>query len=323
MTPSPDNSRLALNQRTVRTWGVREAVEGCARHGIEAIGLWREPVADYGLAASAALVKDAGLRVSSLCRAGFFNRAGWLDDNRAAIDEAAALGAACLVLVAGGLPDGSTDLAAARARAIDAIAALVPYAAQAGVRLAVEPMHPMYCADRGVVSTLAQALDLTAPHPADTVGVVIDTFHLWWDPAVLAQIASAGRERRIASFQVSDFLKKLPADVLLGRAMMGDGVIGFGPLCRAVAAAGYQGDVEVEIFNADIWAADPDEVLTVMKERYASLIASALPPLLLPRANHFSVKCIESFDRFRRRLCRFGSRSRAPGTSPATTRRRW
>ncbi len=275
---NPAISRLALNQRTIPRWTVREAIEGCARHGIEAIGLWREPVADQGLVVSAALVKDAGLRVSSLCRGGFFNVAGWLDDNRAAIDEAAVLGAACLVLVVGGLPDGSTDLAAARAHMADAIAALVPHATQAGVRLALEPMHPVYCADRGVLSTLGQALDVAAPHPPDTVGVMIDTFHLWWDPAAGAQIARAGRERRVTGFQVSDFLRKLPADVLLGRAMPGDGVIDFGPPCGAVTAAGYTGDVEVEIFNADVWAADPDEVLIVMKERYASLIARALEP---------------------------------------------
>jgi sugar phosphate isomerase/epimerase len=275
---NPAISRLALNQRTIPRWTVREAIEGCARHGIEAIGLWREPVADQGLVVSAALVKDAGLRVSSLCRGGFFNVAGWLDDNRAAIDEAAVLGAACLVLVVGGLPDGSTDLAAARAHMADAIAALVPHATQAGVRLALEPMHPVYCADRGVLSTLGQALDVAAPHPPDTVGVMIDTFHLWWDPDAGAQIARAGRERRVTGFQVSDFLRKLPADVLLGRAMPGDGVIDFGPPCGAVTAAGYTGDVEVEIFNADVWAADPDEVLIVMKERYASLIARALEP---------------------------------------------
>jgi sugar phosphate isomerase/epimerase len=278
--------RLSVNQWTVRSLGVPELVEACARHGIGAVGLWREPVADHGLARSAKLVRDAGLRVSSLCRAGFFNRPGWLDDNRAAIDEAATLGAACLVLVAGGLPDtgaggaggteGWKDLAGARARAVDAIAELVPYAAGSGVRLAIEPMHPMYCADRGVLSTLRQALDVAAVHPAETVGVVIDTFHLWWDPGVYAQIARAGRAQRIASFQVSDFLLKLPADVLLGRAMMGDGVIDFGPLCRAVGAAGYAGDVEVEIFNADVWAADPDDVLTRMKDRYTALIAGQL-----------------------------------------------
>jgi sugar phosphate isomerase/epimerase len=274
--------RLSLNQWTIRDAHVREAVEGCGRHGIEAIGLWREHVADFGLDATAKLVREAGLRVSSLCRGGFFARPGWLADNRAAIDEAATLGAACLVLVPGGLPAdnsnkrGAGSLAAAREHVADAVAELVPYARERGVRLAIEPMHPMYCADRGVVSTLRQALDMAAPHPAATLGVVVDTFHLWWDPEVEEQIARAGRENRIASFQVSDFLSPLPADVLLGRAMMGDGVIDFGPLCRAVAATGYDGDVEVEIFNADVWAADPGDVLATMKERYAALIAAQI-----------------------------------------------
>lgn len=280
--PRPEGTRrLSLNQRTIRNAGVREAVTGCARHGIEAIGLWREPVAAFGLDATVTLVREAGLRVSSLCRGGFFGRPGWREDNRAAIDEAAALGAACLVLVPGGLADNSNKrgaLTGAREQVAAAIAALVPYAEARGVRLAIEPMHPVYCADRGVVSTLKQALDLAAPHPAATVGVVIDTFHLWWDPEVEAQIARAGREDRIAGFQVSDFLCPLPADVLLGRAMMGDGIIDFGPLAQAVAAAGYRGDVEVEIFNAVLWAADPDTVLATMKDRYAALIAPALVP---------------------------------------------
>jgi sugar phosphate isomerase/epimerase len=266
------SDRLSLNQWTVRRWTVREAVDGCARHGIGAIGLWREHVADHGVGRTADLVKDAGLRVSSLCRGGFVNRPGWLEDNKCAIDEAAALGASCLVLVVGGLPDGSRDLAAARTQVVEAIAALEPIAASAGVRLALEPMHPVYCADRGVLSTLSQALDVAAKHPAATVGVVVDTFHLWWDPGVEAQIARAGRADRIASFQVSDFLVPLPADVLLGRAMMGDGVIDFAPFCEAVSAAGYDGDIEVEIFNADVWAADPDEVLAQLKHRYATLI---------------------------------------------------
>jgi sugar phosphate isomerase/epimerase len=259
-------NRLSLNQWTTRRWSVAEAVDGCVRHGIPAIGLWREHVAEHGLDATAALVRDAGLRVSSLCRGGFFTGEGWLEDNRRAIDEAAALDAACLVLVPGGLPDGSRDLAGARARVADALSELTPYAGQRGVRLALEPLHPVYCADRAVVSTLKQALDLAPPE----VGVVVDAFHVWWDPEVHEQIARAGE--RIASFQVCDFLVPLPADVLLGRGMMGDGVIDFAPLRAAVDAAGYTGDIEVEIFNADVWATDPDEVLTTMKKRYAELI---------------------------------------------------
>jgi len=271
--------RLSLNQRTVPSWDVRAVADGCARHGIGAVGLWREPVADFGLARTAKVIRDAGLRVSSLCRGGFFAAPGWLADNRAAIDEAAALAAPCLALVVGGLPDNSKRLGDARRHVADAIAELVPYAQTRGVRLAIEPMHPVYCADRGVLSTLRQALDVAAGHPPGAVGVMLDTFHLWWDPDVGDQIARAGRDGRIAGFQVSDFLMPLPADVLLGRAMMGDGVIDFGPMCRAVSAAGYAGDVEVEIFNADVWAADPDDVLARMKERYGTLIANEVDPI--------------------------------------------
>jgi len=273
----PALERLSVNQWTVRSWGVPELVDGCGRHGIGAVGLWREPVGEFGLARSAKVVRDAGLRVSSLCRSGFFGRPGWLDDNRGAIDEAAELGAACLCLVVGGLPDNSKKLGAARARMADAIAQLAPYAEERQVRLALEPMHPMYCADRGVLSTLKQALDLAAGYRPNTVGVMVDTFHLWWDPEVADQIARAGREDRIAGYQVSDFLMPLPADVLLGRAMMGDGVIDFEPLCQAVSQTGYEGDIEVEIFNADVWAADPDDVLARLKDTYRELIA-----------NHFS-----------------------------------
>ena len=273
----PALERLSVNQWTVRSWGVPELVDGCGRHGIGAVGLWREPVGEFGLARSAKVVRDAGLRVSSLCRSGFFGRPGWLDDNRGAIDEAAELGAACLCLVVGGLPDNSKKLGAARARMADAIAQLAPYAEERQVRLALEPMHPMYCADRGVLSTLRQALDLAAGYRPNTVGVMVDTFHLWWDPEVAEQIARAGREDRIAGYQVSDFLMPLPADVLLGRAMMGDGVIDFEPLCQAVSQTGYAGDIEVEIFNADVWAADPDDVLARLKDTYRELIA-----------NHFS-----------------------------------
>ncbi|MGA4685016.1 sugar phosphate isomerase/epimerase family protein [Micromonospora sp. AB353] len=276
MTADPRLARLSLNQRTTQRWSVAQAVDGCVRAGIPAIGLWREPVAEIGVPAAARLAADAGLRVSSLCRGGFLTaadeagRAAALADNRRAIDEAAELRAACLVLVVGGLPPGSRDLAGARQRVADALAELAPYATARGVRLALEPLHPMYCADRAVLSTLGQALDLAEAFPAEQVGVVVDTFHVWWDPDVWRQIARAGA--RIASFQVCDFLTPLPADVLLGRGMMGDGHIDFPPLRRAVEAAGYTGDVEVEIFNAEVWATDPDLVLTTMIARYAERV---------------------------------------------------
>ncbi|MFI7606559.1 sugar phosphate isomerase/epimerase family protein [Micromonospora sp. NPDC049366] len=267
-------ARLSLNQKTTDRWSVAEAVAGCVRAGLPAIGLWREPVQAIGTAAAARLVAAAGLRVSSLCRGGFLTaadpsgRARALDDNRRAIEEAAEVGAACLVLVVGGLPEGSRDLAGARERAADGIAELVPYAARHGVRLGLEPMHPIFCADRGVLSTLGQALDLAERFPAEQVGVVVDTFHVWWDPDVLPQIARA--RGRIVSFQVCDWITPLPPDALLSRGMMGDGHIDFRLLRRAVEAAGYSGDIEVEIFNADVWAADPDAVVATLSRRHVS-----------------------------------------------------
>lgn len=264
--------RLSLNQKTVDQWGVRQVVDGCARAGIGAVGLWREPVADVGLEKAAKLVRDAGLRVSTLCRGGFLTaadadgRAAALADNRRAVEEAAALGTGVLVLVVGGLPAGDRDLPGARERVADAVAELAPHARAHGVRLALEPLHPMYCADRAVLSTLGQALDLAERFPVESVGVAVDTFHIWWDPQVEAQIARA--RARIATYQLADWVLPLPADVLLGRGYPGDGHVDFAALTAAVAAAGYTGDVEVEIFNADVWAQDGDEVVATVVERY-------------------------------------------------------
>jgi sugar phosphate isomerase/epimerase len=171
-------------------------------------------------------------------------------------------------MVVGGLPEGSRDLAGARERMTEGIAELAPYAAGRGVRLALEPMHPIFCADRGVLSTLGQALDLAERFPAEQVGVVVDTFHVWWDPDVLGQIRRA--RGRVASFQVCDWITPLPPDALLSRGMMGDGHIDFPLLRRAVEQAGYAGDVEVEIFNAEVWAADPDAVVATLARRYVT-----------------------------------------------------
>ncbi|MFL1379855.1 sugar phosphate isomerase/epimerase family protein [Nocardiopsis protaetiae] len=273
-TPEPGDPRLArlsLNQATVRPSTLVQAVDGCLRAGVPAIGLWREHVADLGLDKAAALVRRSGLRVTSYCRGGFLtghDPAPALDDNRRAIDEAAALGAPVLVMVVGGLPEGDRDLDGARARVADALAVLAPYAAERGVRLGLEPLHPMFCADRAVLSTLGQALDLAEPFPAEAVGVTVDTYHVWWDPQVRAQIARAGATGRIALFQVCDWVLPLPADALLGRGMVGDGHIDVRSLREAVEAAGHTGDIEVEIFNADIWAADVDDVIATTARRH-------------------------------------------------------
>ena len=275
---SAAHPRLALNQWTTRRWSLEQAVDGCVRHGVGGIGLWREKVAEIGVAEARDRVEDAGLRVTSLCRGGFFTAAGdaALAENERAVDEAAELGTPLLVLVAGGLTGGSRDLRAARDRAQEVLARLVPYAASAGVRLALEPLHPMYCADRCVLSTLHQALDWAAPFDPATVGICVDTFHVWWDPDVLTAIGAVADAGRLATYQVCDFLLPIPADALLARGMMGDGVIDFGPVTRAVAAAGYTGPVEVEIFNADVWEADPDEVMSRMVASFARFVAPSL-----------------------------------------------
>jgi sugar phosphate isomerase/epimerase len=267
--------RLSLNQATVKRLSLADAVALCGRHGIGAIGLWRDRVAEAGPAQAAAAVRAAGLRVSSLCRGGFFTvadaeaRQAMLADNRAAIAEAAELGTDTLVLVSGGLPPGQRDLGLARRMIADAIGSLVPYALAHGVRLGIEALHPMFCADRCVISSLGEALDLALLFPEDAVGVVVDTYHVWWDARLTAEIARAGR--RIVSYQVCDWVLPLPADVLLGRGHVGDGVIDFGPITAAVTAAGYDGDVEVEIFNAGVWDAPPDETAATVVERFAFL----------------------------------------------------
>lgn len=267
--------RFSLNQATTKYWPLDELVAGCVDAGVTGVGLWREEARAYGVDKAARLVRDAGLAVTSLCRGGFFNTPDWYDENRRAIDEAAALGAPELVLVSGGLPQGSRDVDAARAHVGDAVGRLVPHALAAGVRLAVEPLHPMFCADRCVVATLGQALDLAAPYPAQAVGVVVDTYHLWWDDQVWTQIARAGREGRIACFQLADWITPLPAGVLLGRGLPGEGCIDLRRFTEAVDAAGYTGPIEVEVFHADVWARPGREVLDAALAGFRAQLAPA------------------------------------------------
>lgn len=261
---SPDLARLSLNQMTTRNLGVAEVVELCARHEIGYVGLWREPVARTGLHESARIVRDAGLRVSSLCRGGFFALPDARDENRRAVEEAAELGADLLVLVCGGTAGNSLDKARQIVR--DGIAELAMFAKTHGVRLGVEPLHPMYAASRSVVVTLAQALTTaTAPN----VGIVIDVYHVWWDPELYRQIEMA--RRRIFGLHICDWLDPLP-DFVNGRGMMGDGVCEIRRLRQAVEAAGYSGPIEVEIFNERIWAMPADNVIEQIKERWQECV---------------------------------------------------
>ncbi|CAM5639583.1 sugar phosphate isomerase/epimerase family protein [Streptomyces chartreusis] len=269
-----DLSRFSINQMTVKQLSMPELIEECGRLGIGSVGLWREPVQSYGLEATAELVRDAGLTVTTLCRGGFLTaiepgeRAKALDDNRLAVDEAATLGTDVLVLVSGGLPAGSRDLHGARERIADALGELGPYAEERGVKLAIEPLHPMYAADRCVVSTLAQALDLAERFPAHQVGVTVDTYHIWWDDTAPAQIARAGAGGRIHTFQLADWTTPLPEGVLTGRGQIGDGAIDMREWKGYVEAAGDDGAIEVELFNDGLWARDGREVLAETARRF-------------------------------------------------------
>lgn len=273
----PGVERLSINLATVREQcDLDAATRLCAGLGIPAVAPWRDQIAATGLARARRLIHERGLRVTSVCRGGMFpaadelTRRARIDDNRRAIEEAATLEADCLVLVCGGMPEGSRDLSGARRMVEDGIAAILDDARAAGVRLGIEPLHPMYCADRSVISTLAQALDICERFGSDApLGVVIDVYHVWWDPDLARQIARA--RGRILGFHVCDWL--VPTrDMLLDRGMMGDGVIDIPAIRQMVEEAGYDGLIEVEIFSRDNWWRRPaEEVLRTCIERFAQV----------------------------------------------------
>jgi sugar phosphate isomerase/epimerase len=283
---SRDHRWLSLNTATVRKQGdLLAIIDACARHGIRAIDPWRDQVASVGLDRAVRAVKDAGLDLSGYCRGGMFtadgaHRSEARDDNRRAVDEAIALGAPCIVLVAGGLPQysrpGSTasrDIAAARNLVHDGIAEMLEYAKQAKLPLAIEPLHPAYAADRACVNTTKHALDICDaldPDRTGSLGVALDVYHIWWDPELNAQIARAGRDRLLA-FHVCDWL--VPTrDILNDRGMMGDGVIDIRSVRAAVEAQGFAGYSEIEIFSNDWWTKPMDVVLTTCIERHRSVV---------------------------------------------------
>jgi sugar phosphate isomerase/epimerase len=266
---APAAERLSLNTATVKVqWSLAQAIDGCARHGIRGIAPWRDKLAEMGVQQAASAIRANGLTVTGLCRGGFFTAKDWRDDNRRAIEEAHAIGAQCLVLVVGGLPQGSKDLAGARQCVAEGIAAILPEAREAGMPLAIEPLHPMQAADRACINTLEQALDL-CDVLGDGLGVAVDVYHVWWDPKLEAQIRRAGKARLLA-YHICDWL--VPTrDTLNDRGMMGDGVIDLPRIRGWMEAAGYEGMHEVEIFSTlDWWRRDADEVLHACKERHSA-----------------------------------------------------
>jgi sugar phosphate isomerase/epimerase len=283
---SSDHRWLSLNTATVRKQGdLLAIIDACARHGIRAIDPWRDQVAAVGLDRAARAVRDAGLDLTGYCRGGMFvsdgaRRTEARDDNRRAVDEAKALGASCIVLVVGGLPQfsrpGSTpskDIAAAWTQVHDGIAEMLEYARAAGLPLAIEPLHPAYAADRACVNTTKQALDLCDaidPARSGMLGTALDVYHIWWDPELMAQIARAGKDR-ILAFHVCDWLVPTK-DMLNDRGMMGDGVIDIKRVRAAVESQGFSGYSEIEIFSNDWWARPIDEVLRTCIERHRTVV---------------------------------------------------
>ncbi len=273
---APDPALLSLNAITTKGWTLAQAIDGCARHGIRGITVWRDRLQEMGVPAAAQALRAAGLAVTGLCRGGMFpaadaaGRKAAIEDNLRAIDEAQAIGASCLILVVGGLPPGSKDIAGARTQVRDGIATILGHARQAKVPLAIEPLHPMQAADRACINTLGQALDLCDeldPRATGALGVALDVYHVWWDPQLDAQVARAGAGRLLAH-HICDWLVPTK-DLAFDRGMMGDGIIDLPRIRGLVEKAGYRGFSEVELFSQDNWwKRDPDEVLSIMKERY-------------------------------------------------------
>jgi sugar phosphate isomerase/epimerase len=253
--------RLSFNQITADPWSLEQVVDQCSRHSIPYIAAWRHKL-DGNAAKASSMIHNAGLRVSSLCRGGWFSaptaeeRRKRIADNRIAIEEAALIGAPVLVIVSG--PANGQTLADARAAVFDGLLEVLPDAEKAGVVLGIEPLHPMYAAERSVVVTLKQANDIADRLQSASAGVVVDAYHVWWDPEILSEIERA--RGKIVGFHVSDWPVPLPG-ILMGRAMMGEGVIELRQLRQAVDKTGYDGPIEVEIFNEDVWKSVDDRLL--------------------------------------------------------------
>lgn len=245
--------RCAIHTITHKPWSLQQCLEAFATRGVAGLSVWRNVIEPIGINEAARLVRASGLQVPALVRGGFFHAPGALDDNRKCIDEAAAIGADQVVLVCGAVP--KMPLAEARKRIADGIAALLPYAQSNRVKLAIEPLHPMYAADRSAVNRMAEARHIWQALGSPWVGVAVDVYHVWWDPDLETEIAAAGKAGALFGFHVCDWRVET-RDLLNDRGIMGDGCINIPAIRRCVESAGFTGLCEVEIFSTEHWSRD-------------------------------------------------------------------
>ena len=273
--PSVDLSRVAIHTATTKPWSLEVACPKYADKGFGGVCVWDDVIDVQGVAAVRSTVSAAGLRVSALVRGGFFvasnagKRAKAIEVARLRIEQAAAIGAEMVVLVVGALPGVPLD--EGRRQVTEGIEAIIPDAAQHRVRLAIEPLHPMYAADRSCINRIADARAVCDALRCEWVGVAVDVYHVWWDPDLEAQIDALGREGRLFGFHVCDW-RADTRHLLLDRGLMGDGVIDIRHIRKMVERAGFDGMIEVEVFSTEYWAMDQDEYLALIRERVATRV---------------------------------------------------
>ena len=270
-TSLQDYSRLCIHTITTKPWSLKEAVENYARAGVKGISVWQDAVADKDFKAAGKLIKDHGLEIVSYCRGGFFpdpdpeKRKLAIEQNEKMLREAAELGAPMLVLVCGSSP--SQSLPESRMQIRNGIEAILPLAKQLGVKLAIEPLHPMYADNRSAINTLGQANDMAEYFNSNMVGIAVDVYHLWWDPELEKEIKRCGKSDNLLAFHICDW--KIPTtDLLLDRGLMGEGCINIPEIRGWVEATGFNGFNEVEIFSNHYWQMDQGEFLVNILEAY-------------------------------------------------------
>jgi sugar phosphate isomerase/epimerase len=269
--PISDTSKLCIHTITTKPWPIEIAIDRFAAYGVGGVTVWRDALDGRDIAATGRRIREAGMDVVSLCRGGFFPaetdvaRQAAIDDNRRAIDEAAALGAPLIVLVCGAVP--KQPLTISRQQIEDGIEAVLEYTASAGVKLAIEPLHPMYADSRSAINTLRQANDACAAIDSPWVGVAVDVYHLWWDPELEAQVRRCGEMDKLFAFHICDW-RTPTEDLLNDRGLMGEGSIPIRQIRRWIEATGFDGFNEVEIFSNRYWSGDQEQFLGKIVDAY-------------------------------------------------------